>query len=678
MTRHVSRRETLAGVGLAALSAGCLGRTRNIAGRDRSSQLTLEINAPPADRDPNAIRIARHFAENLNAVGVDTRINTLGHTDLRRKVFINHNFDVYVGQFREAEPFDPDAMYGFTHSRFVAEAGWQNPFGFTDINGVDEQLASQRRADGDARREAVADLQRTLGELQPFSVVAFPDPLTAVREDRFENWTNRQPLSVGGLLGLERAGTAGAADDSTDGSGTETGNRTAGERDDGDGDTSDGTDGGGSNQTDGGGGNETDGELIGDTPLTEGESDADAATLRLVTTDERITQNWNPIAAEYRRYGTFTSLLYDRLALIDDGEVIPWLAGDWERVGDAGIEVSLRDVDWHDGEPLTAEDVAFTYDFLRDTSLGATESPVPTPTFRGRVSIVESATAVDESTVRLTLDGVNDAVGVRALQVPILPKHVWAERTGVATIAGIEFDAETTEAVVTNNEDPIGSGPVRFVEATPEESVAFERNPDHFLVRASGADGSADATDSGGSGDDATDSLAGIPDRFRGKPAFGRLEIEVMGSDVAAVQAVGDGRADATVSNLGPDSVPRIGREADARLVTGRSGGFYHVGYNTRRAPLSNPRFRGVLASLIDKRTLVDTAFDGYAEAAASPLAATPEWVPSDLRWEDGEAEPVHPFVGESGSVDAETARDRLREAGYRFDDEGRLLAPGT
>jgi len=77
MTRQISRRGALAG-GFAALSAGCLGRTRNIAGRDRSSQLTLEINAPPADRDPNAIRIARHLAENLNAVGIDARISTSG------------------------------------------------------------------------------------------------------------------------------------------------------------------------------------------------------------------------------------------------------------------------------------------------------------------------------------------------------------------------------------------------------------------------------------------------------------------------------------------------------------------------------------------------------------------------------------------------------------------------
>jgi len=394
-------------------------------------------------------------------------------------VLINHNFDVYVGQFREAEPFDPDAMYAFTHSQFVAESGWQNPFGFTDINGVDELLATQRRADGDERREAVAELQRTLGELQPFTVVAFPDPLIAVRA-RTASRTGRTisrcqsvgcsawsapPRRTGTPTGAEpKPGEEPPAATATTRPPVATKNRW---------------------QRKTAGGNETTDGLIDNNPLTDDDDGADdAATLRLVTTDERITQNWNPIAAEYRRYGTFTSLLYDRLVLVDDGEVIPWLAADWEQVDDSGIEVSLREADWHDGEPVTAEDVAFTYEFLQDTSMGTTESPVPTPTFRGRVSAVETATAIDEMTVRLTLDDVNDAVGVRALQVPILPKHVWEERTGMATIAGFEFDAETTEAVVTNNENPIGSGPVRFVEATPEESVAFERNPDHFLVRA--------------------------------------------------------------------------------------------------------------------------------------------------------------------------------------------------
>jgi peptide/nickel transport system substrate-binding protein len=615
MNGHVSRREALAGIGLGALSAGCLGRTRHIAGRDVASQLTLEIDAAPADRDPNAIRVARHLAENLRAVGIDARINTLNRTDLWRKVLINREFDVYVGQFLESNPFDPDAMYGFTHSRFVAEAGRQNPFGFTDVNGVDEELERQRRTETD-RPAVVADLQRSLCELQPFTVVAFSDSLAAVREERFEGWTDRRPLSAAALLSLDRAETT----TETDGDGGSGGNATA----------------------------------------DAGTADGD--TLRLVTTDAPITENWNPIAAEYRREGTFTTLLYDRLALVDGGEVVPWLASDWERVDGETVAVDLREARWHDGEPVTADDVAFTYEFLRDTSMGSLEAPVPTPRFRGRSSVVRSATAVGDRTAELAVGEANDAAALRALQVPILPEHVWADRTEVATIAGFEFDAETTEAVVSTNEDPVGSGPIRFVEATAEESVVFERNDDHFLAR-------ADATD-GGDGP-----AAGVPERFRGKPAFDRLRIEVSPSDIAAVAAVGDGLADATVSNLGPDAVPRIGREADARLAAGRPGGFYHVGYNARRAPLSNPRFRAVLASLLDEEALVDEAFSGYAEPAASPLAAAPEWVPDDLRWDDRETDPVHPFVGESGSVDVERAKDRLRDAGYRFDDEGRLLS---
>jgi peptide/nickel transport system substrate-binding protein len=621
MNGTVSRRKVLAGIGLGTLSAGCLGRTRNIAGRGRSAQLTLQIDTAPADKDPNAIRIARHLAENLNAVGIDARLNTLGRTDLWRKVLINQNFDIYVGQFLESDPFDPDAMYGFTHSRFVAESGRQNPFGLTDVNGVDELLEKQRRVEGETRADAVADLQRSLCELQPFTVVAFPDPLTAVRGERFEGWTSDRPLSAGALLGLERAET-------TD---------------------------------DGAAGNDTTGE----DSETDDDAETDESTLRLVTTDTHITENWNPIAAEYRREGTFTSLLYDQLVLVDRGEVVPWLCSRWERTDDEHVTLSLRDARWHDGEPVTAEDVAFTYRFFRDTSMGGQETAVPTPRFRGRSSVVRSATVVDDETVELAIDDVNDAVSVRALQVPILPKHVWAERTDVATIAGFEFDVETTEALVSNNEEPVGSGPIRFVEASAEESVVFERNPDHFLVRSTEE---SETTDADGP-------RAGIPDRFHGKPAFDRLELTVLPSDIAAVQAVGDGLADATVSNLGPDAVPRIGREADARLVTGRSGGFYHIGYNVRQSPLSNPRFRGVLASLVDKDTLVNDAFDGYAKPAASPLGASPEWVPSDLVWEGDGSDPVYPFVGDEGSLDVAEAKDRLREAGYRFDEEGQLLS---
>lgn len=603
MTRPISRRKAIAGVGAAALSAGCIGQTRNIAGRDRQSQLVLDIITTPADDDPNGIRIARHLADNAGDVGINMRINTIGQMDLQREVLLNYNFDIYVGQYLEAEPFDPDALYQYVHSRFIAEAGWQNPFGFTDV-AVDELLTEQRTTTDDQRPEVVSEIQETLSELQPFTVVAFPDALTAIRDGQFEGWENRQPLSISGLLGLEYRASS------------------------------------------------------------DEEDSADERTLELVTTDERITENWNPIAAEYRRHGTFTSLLYDQLVRMEDDEPIPWLAERWEWIEPNTLEITLRDTQWHDGEPVRAEDVAFTYDFLHDTSMGNVETPIPTPKYRGESSIVRSTTAVGDGTVQLELEDVNRSVALRALQIPILPRHVWTDRTSIATIAGFEFDGETTEAVVSNNEDPIGSGPLTLVEAESETSVTFERNPEHFLQRA----GSDEATT-----DDVP--ISGIPEQFHGKPAFDRLVIEVVPSDIAAVQAVGDGRADATISNLGPDSVPRIGREADVQLVSARSAAFYHIGYNARRAPLSNPRFRGILASLIDKSALIDDAFEGYGEPAASPLAASPEWVPETVQWGDSDTDPVHPFLGDDGDVDVELARDAFREAGYRFNDDGELLS---
>ena len=649
---RVSRRRALAGVGLAAASAGCVGRVRNIAGREGPSPLELTIRTTPADEDPHAVRIARSLAENLDAVGVDARVDTLGGADLRRAVLLNHDFDLYVDQFTGVLPFDPDALYALAHSRFTAETGWQNPFGFTDL-AVDDLLDAQRTAPPAERTDVVAELQRTLCEQQPFTVVGFPDALAATRTDTFVGWETNPPISALGLLALDRV--AGApVDGGDDDRGSD--NESVG---------SDGTDAPDEGLVDDSLDDSLDDPL--EDSLTDGSADG-SVTLRLVTTDERITENWNPIAAEYRRHGTFTSLLYDRLAVRNDGAVIPWLARDWERTDSDAFRVTLRDARWHDGEPVTADDVAFTYAFLRDTSMGNAEMSVPTPQYRGRSSVVESATALDDTTVRLTVGDSGRAAVERALQLPILPEHIWRERTGAATIAGFDLDAETTAAVVATNDDPVGSGPLRFVESTPEESVTFERNPDHFLGRL--------APDADGSSASPTEHANRIPDTYRNKPAFDRLEVEVVGSDVAAVERVADGYAEGTVSNLGPDAVPRIAREAATQLVSTRSAAFYYVGYNVRRAPLSNPRFRGIIASLVDKSRLVDDAFAGYAQAASSPLAASPAWVPEELRWDGGrERDPVYPFHGEDGEVDVGAVRDALRDAGYRFDGTGNLLS---
>ena len=374
-------------------------------------------------------------------------------------------------------------------------------------------------------------------------------------------------------------------------------------------------------------------------------------TLRPVTRDVRPTRNRNPIAVEHRDRSRVTDLLYEPLVRRPAGSPVPWLARtvEWTE-GPLTATVTLRETPWHDGEPVALSDVTFTYAFLQDTSLGELDTPVPTPWRRGAVSLVEEAT-VEEDAVRIEFETDSREVAGRALGVPVLPEHVWRDHTGAADVAGIDIVGGTTEALVRANEEPVGSGPLRFVSADPEQSLALERFESHFLY-----------------GEETED----IPERFAGPPAFDRMEFTVAPSEDAATELLEAGEADVTADGLHARTVPRVSRSEPLSLVLARATPFYMVGYNCRRPPLSNERFRRVVARLLDRGFLVSSVFGGYADAAEAPLKDT--WTPDALAW-DGTAE--LPFLGEGGDLDVGAARTAFREAGYQYDDD-RLVTRGA
>ena len=629
------RRRALATLasGAAVATSGCVGRIRAMSGWESRSQVTLTIKAAPADEDPYALRAGRQIAQWLRTAGIDARVTPVSKQELFRQVLLNQEFDLFVAQ--TPTRFErPDSLYSLLHSRFVETPGWQNPFGYSDL-GATEHLETQRRATGRARERAIEQLQYVIARTQPFTVVAFPDDIRAARSDRFDGWREADLRSPTGYLSLERT-----TDEEAEG-----GPRTT------------------------------------TAAATATESDSSTSTLRLAVTDRRGTSNLNPLAVEFRRSGVLTGLLYDSLGhLADDGTAEPWLAASWsfDETEPPVARVTLRaDATWHDGTQLTAEDVAFTYDLLGDTSLGSDsdgdggtadadtgtaadgsvtgdaestpdEEQVPSPRFQGRTSLVKEARTVDDRQVEIRFVECTPEIAVRAFTVPILPKHVWRDRTDPAALAGIEIGS-VTDALVTNNIPPIGSGPLQFRRNTPRESLMLDRFDDHFLV---------DAEETS------------LPDGVDGPPAFDRLSVRVVGSGVSAVGVVTDGDADLTGTAVGADTVPRIGRSDETDLVVDGRTPPYVVGYNALAAPLSNPQFRHTLARLIDRDTLVADVFDGYARPAVTPLADT-EWTPDELRW-DG-VDPVTPFLGSDGEVDAASAMEAFTTAGYSYD-EGRLV----
>ncbi|MFC7007891.1 ABC transporter substrate-binding protein [Halalkalicoccus salilacus] len=102
-----------------------------------------------------------------------------------------------------------------------------------------------------------------------------------------------------------------------------------------------------------------------------------------------------------------------------------------------------------------------------------------------------------------------------------------------------------------------------------------------------------------------------------------------------------------------------------------RTNAHYHVGFNNRNAPLSNPRFRAAVARLVDREYLRTEIFEGFATPSLSPLG---------LRTTAGdEWQSNHPngFAGRSGTgtVDETTAHELFRKAGYMYNENDELVA---
>lgn len=158
------------------------------------------------------------------------------------------------------------------------------------------------------------------------------------------------------------------------------------------------------------------------------------------------------------------SYLYDTLLWKDaSGRLLPWLAKSYLRSPDGlTYTFELRDgIRWHDGRPLTAEDVAFTFEYFAGQPLGPLLVAQP---FGVRGARARGPGTVD---VHLELPAVTFPEAV-AGAVPIIPKHIWAS---------IKDAPKAQEPRVL-----VGSGPYRLKSFSPGEGASlYLANRDYFL-----------------------------------------------------------------------------------------------------------------------------------------------------------------------------------------------------
>ncbi|MDR0959633.1 MAG: ABC transporter substrate-binding protein [Propionibacteriaceae bacterium] len=171
------------------------------------------------------------------------------------------------------------------------------------------------------------------------------------------------------------------------------------------------------------------------------------------------TNNSNPfLSSSAARVMGYAYALYEPLVQVNQidpaQDPTPWLAESWEWNDDyTAITYTVRDdVTWHDGEPLTADDVAFSIQMRADNeALNAEALPY-------------SSITTDGNKVTVTFETGQFTNTFKVYGLFIVPEHIWS------TIADPTTDL---------NQEPVGSGPYTLTSWT-EQAVTLDAYPDYW------------------------------------------------------------------------------------------------------------------------------------------------------------------------------------------------------
>ena len=334
-----------------------------------------------------------------------------------------------------------------------------------------------------------------------------------------------------------------------------------------------------------------------------------------------------------------------------DGELQPAVQDGDSWVGEITLRSGLM---WSDGEPFTAEDVAFTWHTVKDTALqaGWLDYTDYAPD-NGPITEVE---AVDDTTVRVTFNAQPGLAiwgpGTGITNMPIQPAHFWQPAVDEALASD---DPATTLMAADGLAAPaIGSTVVS--ELQEGSFAASTSNPNYYDAGASKTSGGVTWTEG---------------------PFASDFQYPLYGGQEAAVLALADGEVDYLLNPLGMQRgfQDQVTENPDLTAVVNPTNGYRFLAFNHARFPMSDPAFRDALTALINKEFVTENLLQGVA----FPLyVILPE---GNVAWYNEEVANELATEGYAGLEDAERqqiAIDLLTEAGYTWQTTPSVAEDGT
>jgi peptide/nickel transport system substrate-binding protein len=273
------------------------------------------------------------------------------------------------------------------------------------------------------------------------------------------------------------------------------------------------------------------------------------------------------------------------LSTVGDTTFVPLLAESWRFVDPLTLEFMIHsDARWHDGTPVTAADIVFTFDVYRDTLIGSIAAP--------RLDRISSVTATDERTAVFRFsqqypEQFFDAV----YHMRIIPEHLLGS-TPRDQLASHPFGRE-----------PIGTGPFRFERWRAGESIELVADSTFFL----------------------------------GRPGLRRIVWRFASDQPTALTQLLADEADVLNFLGGADNVTRVEEANHLRVVEYPSSVYSYVTFNfhdpedlSSPHPLFSDReVRRALTMAVDRAAIVQAIFGSHGKVPPGPISPV-LWV-----WDD-------------------------------------------
>jgi peptide/nickel transport system substrate-binding protein len=350
-------------------------------------------------------------------------------------------------------------------------------------------------------------------------------------------------------------------------------------------------------------------------------SGADEQKTVFVVANDNDIDSMNPAVGledpAYFMYATNYDLLVN--FSLEDFSPAPGLAESWESSED-GLTWTFHireGMEWSDGKPITAEDVAYTYQRTVDDPISNWTSYLPP-------SLVDKIKVVDDYTVEITTK--RPTTLVVSAWVYILPKHVLSKLS--------PQELKTFE----NYPDPVTSGPFHVVEWKKGQFFRMEANPDYWA----------------------------------GAPKVDEVVYRIFNNEDALVQALKAGEVD-FADTLNANLYDSLEGEENIGLNAAKIPSYDEIGFNSGASAtqknsdghpaLEDPVVRRAISMAIDREELVDKILQGHGEVGSTivpPALGAYHYQPTEEELQSFDPDEANRVLDEAGYED--TNGDDVRE----------------